>query len=149
MDCPRPVQSLTPTLNQVRKQLGMALNRGDDAAPRQQQQLGSADAAAAAAASTSSGSRAAVSNAPRSRAAEVASQAESAAREVAVSRRQADAQQWISEWRSRSRGNRKAAAAKAYKDDRARRAAAPQPDLGDLNVSTEERLAQVTAMVHA
>lgn len=129
-----PLQSLTPTLTQVRKQLGLAL-AGSGAASRR---LG-AGAAESVAAATASALGANGTPRPVSRAAEVAQQAAAAAREVAVGRRQADAQRWISAWRSRSRGNKKAAAAAAAQDaDDARVAGAL-----DADMDPEQRLAQV------
>lgn len=93
------LQALTPTITQVRERLGLEFSKTG---------LGAADAKKLPA--SGSGSNGAT---PVSRAAVMTAQAEAAAREVSVSRRQADAQQWIAAWRSRSRGNRKAAAAAA------------------------------------
>lgn len=95
------LQSLNPTITQVRERLGLELSRAGNG----MQQL-KPPGAAAAGSSSSNG-------APLSRASEVAMQAEAAARDVNVSRRQADAQAWIAAYRSRSRGNKKAAAAAA------------------------------------
>ncbi|PRW56655.1 ankyrin repeat [Chlorella sorokiniana] len=88
--------ALNPTISQVRERLGLEFSSSAD---------GKKLPAPLAAGSNGS--------APVSRAAAVAAQAEAAAREVGVSRRQADAQQWIAAWRSRTRGNKKAAAAVA------------------------------------
>lgn len=93
---PAALQSLNPTITQVRNQLASLYPSG-----------GSSEAASKAAPAGAGTNGAA----PLSRAAAVTAQAEAAAREVNVSRRQADAQRWIANWRSRSRGNLKAVAA--------------------------------------
>lgn len=106
---PRPaasaaLQSLNPTITQVRNQLANLYPSGN----------GSSSTAQLKAAPAGAGANG--SSAPLSRAAVVTAQAEAAAREVNVSRRQADAQRWIAAWRSRSRGNLKAAAAAVAAD---------------------------------
>ena len=86
------LQSLTPTINQVKKQLGQvdltgtAISSSSGTGSSQQQLAGEGTPLTA---------------------------SEAAVRDVGVSRRQADAQRWIAAWRFRSRGNKKAAAAAA------------------------------------
>ena len=91
---PLPAQSLNPAIQQVRGRLGLELDKRADGGGGAPLPAGSGNGVL-----------------PQlSWASAVAAQAESAVREVNVSRRQADAQLWIAAWRSRSRGNKKAAA---------------------------------------
>lgn len=130
---PALLQSLNPTITQVRNQLASLYPSGNG---------GSGDAASGTAQlkAAPAGAGANGSSAPLSRAAMVTAQAEAAAREVNVSRRQADAQRWIANWRSRSRGNRKAVAAAMAADHAAAQQRQQQQAMLGLD---SDRIAQV------
>ena len=106
-------QALTPTVNQVRERLGLELSKTAASAKQLQ-------------ADVSNGS---------------ISPAEAAAREVNISRRQADAQQWIASYRARKRGNRKAAAAAAAQQQQ------QQQQEGERGGVDTQRLEQVQLAV--
>ncbi len=107
---------MNPTITQVRNQLANLYPSGN----------GSSSTAQLKAAPAGAGANG--SSPPLSRAAVVTAQAEAAAREVNVSRRQADAQRWIAAWRSRSRGNLKAAAAAVAADQQQQAMLGLDPD---------------------
>ncbi|KAL4427815.1 hypothetical protein ABPG75_001904 [Micractinium tetrahymenae] len=129
--------SLTPTITQVRNQLASLYPSGSGSSEEADSSAAQLEAAVPAGAGAN-GSSAALSSA-----ASVAAQAEAAAREVNVSRRQADAQRWIANWRSRSRGNLKAVAAALAADQ----ATAQQQQQQQQTVVGLDRLAQMGQML--